>query len=106
VLEVISTSVYTQLHTIYNECLIRGTFPKKWKKVKIVPITKPGQENSMEVTKFRPISLINGAGKVMEKLLTNRIMHHVYRNELLNGDQYGFIPQKNAIDAALLVKEA
>ena len=63
-------------------------------KVKILPIIKPGKETSMEVTKYRPISLINVAGKVMEKLLTNRIMHHVYRNELLNSNQHGFTPQK------------
>jgi len=59
----------------------------------------------MEVTKYRPISLINLAGKVMEKLLTNRIMHHVYRNELLNINQYGFTPQKSAIEAAIVVTE-
>jgi len=40
--------------------------------VKIIPITKPGNENSTEVSKFRPISLINTAGKVLEKLLINR----------------------------------
>jgi len=55
-------------------------------KVKILPIIKPDKENSMEITKYRPISLINVAGKVMEKLLTNRIMNHVYRNELLNNN--------------------
>ena len=95
----------TTIYTIYSECLRRGRFPKKWEKVKIVPITKPGKDNSTEVTKYRPISLINVAGKVMEKLLTNRIMHHVYRNELLNGNQYGFTPQKSAIDAAVVIKE-
>ena len=100
--------VYKQFPiTIYtlHECLRRGRFPKKWKKVKIVPITKPGKGNSMEVTKFRPISLTNVAGKVMEKLLTNRITHFVYRNELLNCNQYGFTPQKSAIDAAIEVKD-
>ena len=75
------------------------------KKVKIVPIIKPSKENSIEVTKYRPINLINVAGKVMEKLLANRIMHHVYRNELLNGNQYGFTPQKSAIEAAIVVTE-
>ena len=30
------------IYTIYNECLRKGNFPKKWKKVKIIPITKPG----------------------------------------------------------------
>ena len=70
-----SQQKYT-IYTIYNECLRGGRFPKKWKKVKIVLITKPGKENSTEITKCRPISLINVAGKVMEKLLTNRITHH------------------------------
>ena len=32
-------------------------------------------------------------------------MHHVYRNELLNGDQYGFMPQKSAIYTAIVFTE-
>ena len=32
-------------------------------------------------------------------------MHHVYRNELLNSNQYGFTPQKSAIEAAIVVTE-
>ena len=83
----------------------RGRFPKKWKEVKILPIIKQGKENSMEVTKYRPIFLINLAGKVMVKLLTNRIMNHVYRNELLNSNQYGFTPQKSATEAVIVVTE-
>jgi hypothetical protein len=45
------------------------------------------------------------AGKVLEKSLINRIMHFVYRNELMNRNQFGFTPQKSAIDAAIEVKE-
>ena len=32
-------------------------------------------------------------------------MHHVYSNNLLNYNQFGFTPKKSAIDAALAVKE-
>jgi hypothetical protein len=53
---------------IYNGCLRSGTFPTRWKKGKILPITKPGKESS-EVSKFRPISLLNIGGKVLEKVL-------------------------------------
>ena len=93
------------IYTIYNECLKKGCFQKKWKKVKIIPIMKPGKENSTDVSKYRPISLINVGGKVLEKLLINRIMHHVYSNDLLNHNQFGFTPKKRAIDATLAVKE-
>jgi retron-type reverse transcriptase len=105
----IPESIYTtpdiNLHTICNECLRKGRFPKKYKKVKIIPITKPRKENSNEVSKFRPISLINAAGKVLEKLLINRIMHHIYSNNLMNPNQYGFTPRKNTTDAELAIKE-
>jgi hypothetical protein len=59
----------------------------------------------MEVSKFRPISLINVGGKVVEKMFINRIMHNAYSNNLLNHNQFGFTPKKSAIDAALAVKE-
>jgi len=48
--------------------------------------------------------LINVGGKVLEIVLINRIMHHVYNNSLLNHNQFGFIPNKSAIEAALAVR--
>ena len=48
---------------------------------------------------------MNVPGKVLEKLLINRIMHHVHQNELMNRKQYGFTPQKSTIDAIMEVKE-
>jgi hypothetical protein len=79
---------------LYNKCLRKGFFPKQWKHSKIIPIIKPGKEGSMEVTKYRPISLLNIGGKVLEKLLIDGINHHVLSNSLLNGNQYGFLPKK------------
>jgi retron-type reverse transcriptase len=90
---------------LYNECLRKGCFPKKWEKAKIIPVTKPGKESSTEASKFRPISLINVGGKVLQKLFINRIIHHVYSNDLMNHNQFGFTPKKSATDATLAVKE-
>jgi hypothetical protein len=70
-----------------------------------MPITKPGKENSTEVSKFRPISSINVAGKVLEKLIINRIMHHIYSNNLMNPNQYRFTPKKKTTDSTLAIKE-
>jgi hypothetical protein len=61
----------------YKGCLIIETFPMRWKRAKIIPITKSGKENSDDVSKFRPISLLNMGGKVLEKVLISRI-NHVY----------------------------
>ena len=91
---------------IYNQCLKRVSFPRSWKTANIIPIAKPGQENSMESSKYRPISFINIGGKVLEKLLINRINHHMYKNEILIDTQYGFMSQKSTTDAAMGVKNS
>ena len=43
-------------------------------------------------------------GKILDILLINRINYHLYRNDLLSKNQYGFTPQINTIDAAMAVK--
>lgn len=90
---------------MYNSCLKTSTFPKQWKRARIIPIIKPGKEGNTEVTKYRPISLLNTGGKVLEKLLIDRIMHHVNSHQYMNENQYGFTPQRSTIDAAVNVKE-
>jgi hypothetical protein len=73
--------------------------------VKIIPIVKLGKETSDDISKYRPISLSNAAAKVLEKVLRNRIMHHMYPNNLMNKNQYGFIPQTSTVDAVMALKD-
>jgi hypothetical protein len=89
---------------ICNGCLRRGTFSTRWKKAMILPITKAGKEGSDDVSIFRPISLIDIGGKVLEKILINRINHHVFSQGFMNENQFGFTPQKGTIDAAMAIK--
>jgi len=89
----------------YNACLRTGRFPVNWKIAKILPIAKPGREKNADTSKYRPISLLNTEGKVLEKLLSKRITHHLYMTEYLNENQYGLTPQKDTVDAAMQVKQ-
>jgi hypothetical protein len=90
---------------MYNGCLRTACFAKIWKRAKLIPIVKPGKEACEDVTKYRPISLLNTAAKVLEKLLINRKMHHVYSNNLMNKNQYGFTPQTSTVDAVKTLKD-
>ena len=77
-------NIFPRLITaIYNQCLKRGCFPKRWEIAKIIPTIKPGKENSMDPSKYQSISLLNIGGKVLEKLLINKISHHIYKNNLM-----------------------
>jgi hypothetical protein len=90
---------------MYNGCFRSGVFPKRWKRAKLVPIIKPGKENSEEVSKFHPISLLNIGGKVLEKVLINTINYYVYCYNLINNNLYGFTPHRSTVDAAMGVKD-
>jgi len=43
-------------------------------------------------------------GKVLEKLLINRINHTMYKHNLLTDRQFGFTPQKSTMEAAMEAK--
>ena len=90
---------------LYNECLKNRIFPERWKKAKIIPIIKPHTKNSEDVTKYRPIILLNIGGKILEKVLITGINHQMYTTEFFNRNQCGFIPQTNTTDAVMALKE-
>ena len=79
-------------------------FPEGGRGPELSPQQKRGK-NCNDASKYRPISLLNVGGKVLKKLLINRIMHFLYSNELLNQNQFGFTSQKGTTDAAMAVKD-
>ena len=55
-----------------------GIFPEIWKKDNIIPIMKPGKQMCEKVAKYRPISLLNVGGNILERALIKRINHYIY----------------------------
>jgi hypothetical protein len=49
---------------------------------------------------------LNVGGKVLDKVLINRINHHAISHASLNTHQYSFTPQKSNVDAAMEVKKS
>jgi len=45
------------IFTLYNLCFNQGCFPKLWKRVKLIPITKPGKESTNVPSKYRTTNL-------------------------------------------------
>jgi hypothetical protein len=80
-------------------------FPKEVENCQNNSNNERRQEKIKDVSKYRPVSLINVGGKVLEKILINRIMHYIYSNNLLNKKQFGFTPRKSTTDATLEVKD-
>jgi len=72
----------------------RWLFPETMEKSSIVPIIKQGKEEARDASKYRPINLLSVAGKVLDKIMIDRILHHVHSNAGLNSNQYGFMLQR------------
>jgi hypothetical protein len=95
----------TCFQSLPQPCTTDSCFHRIWKREKIISIVKPGKEASNDISKYHPISLINTIVKVFEKVLINRLMHHIYTNNLMSNNQYGFTQQTSRVDAVIALKD-
>jgi exonuclease III len=86
-----------KLTTIYNNCIQACYFPTAWKNAKTIMIPKPGK-NPSDPRSYRPISLLNIIGKILEKVLSARLKLSLESNNLLPSQQFGFRAQRSTIN--------
>lgn len=77
------------LVVIYNAAMKLGNYPERWKTAKVIFLPKPHKSPYSHIN-YRPISLLSVPGKIFEKLINNRLVHHLKTNNLLHRDQHGF----------------
>lgn len=86
------------LVNMYNHCLIEGTFPTPWKEQQLVLISK-GKGDPAAPSSYRPLCMLNTAGKLFERLLKPRIEDAIRLKGGLSKRQHGFRPGKSTIGA-------
>src|SRR5206468_11387603 len=64
--------------------------PDQLKIAKICPIHKEGSES--DIINYRPISVLTSFSKIFEKITYNRLLSYINKNNILNGNHYGFRP--------------
>ena len=79
------------LTALFNMSMSNCTMPDAWKHAYVVPIYKKGEK--CKVDNYRPISLLNGVSKIMERLVFNHVYHSVY--PMMNSAQHGFIKNRS-----------
>lgn len=82
---------------ICNHSLETSTFPSIFKKATITPIPKTGDLS--QIKNWRPISILPIPGKIMEKLVYQKLMKIIEQNHLLQDYQYGFRKDRSTGDA-------
>jgi len=68
--------------------LSSGIFPTRLKFSEVKPILIRGDENY--TSNYRPVSLLTSFSKIFEKVIYNRLYHHINNNHVLVNEQFGF----------------
>ena len=99
VVKSIITEIADPLCFIINLSFASGRFPDLLKIAKIVPIHK--SEDKLQVTNYRPISILPFFSKIFERLMYNRLLKYLTQKSILVQNQYGF-REKHSTYMALL----
>ena len=94
-LQICPSEIALPLSIIFNECISSGTFPDTWKQANVQPVHKKG--NRQIKSNYRPISLLPICGKILEKIVFDKVYSYLNENNLLSKNQSGFRPGDSTI---------
>ncbi len=87
----------------YNEVWVKGKLPTGWKESVIIPIRKPGKDPS-NPNIYRPIALTSHIGKIMERMITERMVFYLGSRGILSPHQSGFGRGRGTMDPIICLE--
>lgn len=93
-----------RLAEIYNSTLSAGYFPDIWKESVLRLIPKPGKPSTQAIN-YRPISLLEVPGKILERVINTRLRHYLEDSNQYHPSQYGFRQDRGTTHALALITE-
>lgn len=88
------------LLAVFNTIWERGTFPDAWREATIIPILKPGRQGFNPLD-YRPISLTSALCKLMEKMVSSRLVWFLEHCDFFVREQCGFRKHRSTVDHIL-----
>jgi len=88
----------TNVIKIANTCINLGYWPNHFKISSMVIIPKPNKPLYNFPKSFRPIILLNTLGKLIEKVIGERLQFHVVNNDFIHLSQLGGLKFKLTIN--------
>ena len=81
------------LRKLFNRCLDRGEWI--WNEAEVIFLKKEGKDSYSVPGAYRPISISSYIGKVLEKILAERITQFLELQGIFDPDQEGFTAKRN-----------
>ena len=73
---------------LFNSCIKQGIFPDTYKTAHVIPLFKGGDREDPNC--YRPISLLPAIGKLLEKVISIRVIDYFDKFGMLCPHQFGF----------------
>ena len=86
---------------IANTCLELGHWPNHFKKSTMIVISKPTKSFYDSLKSFRPIVLLNTLGKLIKKVIRERLQLQAISNNFIHQSQLGGLKFKSTTDAGI-----
>ena len=93
------------LLSIFNKSFAAGALPQIWRTATIIPLLKQGKPAS-DLASFRPISLTSCLGKVLERMIANRLYQLAEKRQWFNHQQAGFRKGRSCVDQIIRIAQA
>lgn len=88
---------------LFNMIWETGRLPDAWKHGVVIPIAKPGKDQSQSIS-YRPISLTSNICKLMERMVMNRLSYVIESKNLFSAYQSGFRKGRKTMDSVLCLE--
>ena len=94
--------VLERFHTILVEVWTGGEVPQQWKDATIKVLCKKSDRSNCN--NYRGISLLSHAGKVLLKIVADRLSDYCEAHSTLPDEQCGFRPERSTVDMMFVVR--
>jgi len=92
---------FINIINIANSCFKLGHWPNYFKYSSTIIIPKPNKTSYNQLKVFRPIVLLNTLGKLIEKVIAERLQFIVTSNDFIHPSQLGSLKFKSTTDAGV-----
>jgi len=89
---------------LFNTVWSNGVLPDDWHHSVVIPVLKPGKSPET-LGSYRPISLTSTLCKLMERLVTSRLVWYLEKHNLLNNSQSGFRKNRNTLEHIIRLQD-
>ena len=100
-IKICDKSLLKPLIILFENSIKSSFYPDIWKRSNIIPVHK--KNDKQLVNNYRPISLLPIFGKILEKIIFNKIYNFLLEENLLNSNQSGFRPSDSCINQLLAI---